>query len=578
MHVLSCCCFDRIFNRAIKERDTALQIKRKKLLILASFVVLIPSLLVSYRTYGQERFILFFVTSVYVFLTIISLVWVVGLRLQVTDMFMQCILILYSIGIAVADVDSSVVQGEPAWPLFVIVIDFLLICEAPHSTTLIIVFACFVLLCVQASEKIFRYGLFDFEFGYYSQATIRENYDCEKLPCRRSFSRGFSNLCSQLSVFLMDFVCTRGFAMTVLEEKNRILASIEAANHIAISLSRFDLESSEELLDDSSIPTDLKVAFQQILNNLRTYKPYLPQSCFPFDDDTDDDGVPQSPMPSQLTEQTSASDSTKSGSYLLPAVIVSLQKNFEPTTASLLVVNVRNSSSVLHNSIKSFSFLISDLITSCSEVIDRNKGTLDFFLGDRVFANFGACRLQRGHAVSCVSAASAMIVKETILLRPHQEHITDNVLSLNIGVGSGKLTCGDLGSETVMRFSIIGKVAGLVCAVERAACLFDVSILSEEGLYNQVRHTHMIRVHLQAIVFNNNTHIVFEIIASSPNEPNEWMYELGDVGKWDAFNLCAVALLTKKDIPSLQPSSDPHFEKLSLLIENGPYDPLVLRM
>ena len=530
-----------------------------------------------YRTSEQERFILFYVCFLVVFLAIFALVWVVGLRLQVTDRFMQCFLALFAIGIALSDIEASVFEEGATWPLFVIVIDLLLVCEAPHNTTLIIVSGCFVLLSVKASEKIFRYGLYDVEFGYYSQATRRQNFECEKLPCRRSFLNGFSNLCVELFVFLMDFVCTRGFAMTVLEEKNRILASIEAANHIAISLSRFDLESSEELLDDSSIPTDLKVAFQQILNNLRTYKPYLPQSCFPFDDDTDD-GVPQSPMPSQLTEQTSASDSTKSGSDLRPAVIVSLQKNFEPTTASLLVVNVRNSSSVLHNSIKSFSFLISDLITSCSEVIDRNKGTLDFFLGDRVFANFGACRPQRGHAVSCVSAASAMIVKEKILLKPHQEHVTDNVLSLNIGVGSGKLTCGDLGSETVMRFSIIGKVAGLVCAVERAACLFDVSILSEEGLYKQVRHTHMTRVHLQAIVFNNNTHIVFEIIASSPNEPNEWMYELGDVGKWDAFNLCAVALLTKKDIPSLQPSSDPHFKQLSLLIENGPRDPLVLTL
>ena len=534
-----------------------------------------------YKVSGQERFILTYVCITFAFDCIFSLIWVVGLRLQVTDRFLQFNLALFAFGIAMADIESSLLLDDPAWPLLVIAIDLLLICEAPHNTTLIIVSGCIVLLSVKASEKIFRYGLFDFEFGYYSQATRRENFGCEKLPCRHSFLNGFSNLCVELSVFLIDFVCTRGFAITVLEEKNRILASIEAANHIAISLSRFDLESSEELLDDSSIPTDLKVAFQQILNNLRTYKPYLPQSCFPFDDDTDDDtddGVPQSPMPSQLTEQISVSDSTKPGSDLRPAVIVSLQKNFEPTTASLLVVNVRNSSSVLHNSIKSFSFLISDLITSCSEVIDRNKGTLDFFLGDRVFANFGACRPQRGHAVSCVSAASAMIVKETILLRPHQEHVTDNVLSLNIGVGSGKLTCGDLGSETVMRFSIIGKVAGLVCAVERAACLFDVSILSEEGLYKQVRHTHMTRVHLQAIVFNNNTHIVFEIIASSPNEPNEWMYELGDVGKWDAFNLCAVALLTKKDIPSLQPSSDPHFKQLSLLIENGPRDPLVLTL
>ena len=574
MHLLSCC-----FDRAITAKDTPLHIKRKKLVIIAAFLIYVPALVWVFRIYGQERFIVFYICCLYVFLSTFLLFWVVGLRQQVTDKLLQFLLVIYAIGVALGDLDTSVFQEAPAWPMFVIVIDFLLICEAPHYTSLMVVCACIVLLSVQASEKIFRYGLFDFEFGYYSQATRRENYECEKLPCRQSMLRGISNLCVELFVFLMDFVCTRGFAITVLEEKNRILASIEAANHIAISLSRFDLESSEELLDDSSIPTDLKVAFQQILNNLRTYKPYLPQSCFPFDDDTDD-GVPQSPMASQSTEQTSVSGSTHTNSVLdlRPAVIVSLQKNFEPTTASLLVVNVRNSSSVLHNSIKSFGFLISDLITSCSEIIDRNKGTLDYFLGDRVFANFGACRPQRGHAVSCVSAASAMIVKEKILLKPHQEHVTDNVLSLNIGVGSGKLTCGDLGSETVMRFSIIGKVAGLVCAVERAACLFDVSILSEEGLYNQVRHTHMTRVHLQAIVFNNNTHIVFEIIASSPNEPNEWMYELGDVGKWDAFNLCAVALLTKKDIPSLQPSSDPHFKQLSLLIENGPRDPLVLTL
>ena len=573
MHLFSCC-----FDRAITAKDTPLQIKRKKLFIIGSLLMLAPALLMFYRTNGQERLLLSYASFWIFFLAMFALIWVVGLRLQVTDRFLQRFLVSVSIGIAVGDFEVSVLLEEPFWPLFVVIIDLLLVCEAPHNTTLKIVSGCIVLLCVKASEKIFRYGLYNFEFGYYSQATRRENYECEKLPCRQSFLNGFSNLCVELFVFLMDFVCTRGFAITVLEEKNRILASIEAANHIAISLSRFDLESSEELLDDSSIPTDLKVAFQQILNNLRTYKPYLPQSCFPFDDDTDDNGVPMSLAASSSSGQSSTSVSTNSVLDLRCAVIVSLQKNFEPTTASLLVVNVRNSSSVLHNSIKSFSFLISDLITSCSEIIDRNKGTLDFFLGDRVFANFGACRPQRGHAVSCVSAASAMIVKEKILLKPHQEHVTDNVLSLNIGVGSGKLTCGDLGSETVMRFSIIGKVAGLVCAVERAACLFDVSILSEEGLYKQVRHTHMTRVHLQAIVFNNNTHIVFEIIASSPNEPNEWMYELGDVGKWDAFNLCAVALLTKKDIPSLQPSSDPHFEELSLLIENGPRDPLVLTL
>ena len=197
-------------------------------------------------------------------------------------------------------------------------------------------------------------------------------------------------------------------------------------------------------------PTQLKGAFDKILCNLRTYKPYLPQSCFPFEDGS-------VISDSRSSHSSSLGSASLTASSVSARSVVNIGRSFESMNASLLVANVRNSLSVLNCSVQSFSSLISDVISSTSDVIIRNRGTLDLFLGDRVFANFGASRSQRGHPGACVKAAAAITSKAGDLLERYQQFTKGGALSVNIGMGSGELVCGDLGSANIMRFSVVSK-------------------------------------------------------------------------------------------------------------------------
>ena len=110
--------------------------------------------------------------------------------------------------------------------------------------------------------------------------------------------------------------------------------------------------------------------------------------------------------------------------------------------------------------------------------------------------------------------------------------------------------------------------------MERASCQLGVAMLSEEGLYQQVKHTAEARVHLQTIFHNNKVHILYELLLNNNEEPVEWMYELENVGKWDEFNRIAVAILSKS-LASEIPTGD-KFDVLRELMDSGLPEPLVL--
>ena len=472
------------------------------------------------------------------------------------------------IAIALMEIEASAMKSIQLWPIYVLIIDILLTCQTPVGMTYSVIAFVFITTLAIEGEEVFRYGLYDFEWGEYSQEFRRIRYECNNLPCKVSLQYGMTRALTLLSIFLIDFLCTRGFASSAIAEKKRILASIEAANFIAVSLSRFDLESASQLLEEVEIPTQLKGAFDKILCNLRTYKPYLPQSCFPFEDGS-------------VISDSRSSHSGSLGSTVLTVSSISVKggtinisRSFESMNASLLIANVRNSLSVLNCSVQSFSSLISDVISSTSDVIIRNRGTLDLFLGDRVFANFGASRSQRGHPGACVKAAAAINGTAWTLLEPYQQFVKGGALSINIGMGSGELVCGDLGSANIMRFSVVGDLSLLVCAVERASCQLGVAMLSEEGLYQQVKHTAEARVHLQTIFHNNKVHILYELLLNNKEQPVEWMYALENVGKWDEFNRIAVAILSKS-LASEIPMGD-NFDVLRELMDSGLPEPLVL--
>ena len=502
-------------------------------------------------------------------LSISTLIVLIGFRRKATNKLIGSIAVIGVVAITLAEIDSSAMQSVPSWPMFVLLVDILLSCEVPNNYSIAIVSYCCVMLCILTTEKKFRYGLLDFSWGEYSQSKRHKNYSCENLPCELEFNEALTALSAQLGIFVVDFVCTRSFAAALYEEKSAILASIETANHIAISLARFDLESAAELLDESMIPEELREALERILCNLRSYKPYLPQSCLPLDGF---EGIIMEDSASLPSRRNKRSASTKSSRNMFD--IRRAKTGFKSLTGSLFVANIKSSYSVLLLSAESFRSLIHDLISTTCEVIVRNKGTLDLFLGDRVFANFGATRPLKRHASTCVNAAARIVNLAPAILEPYSEA---GNLTLHVGMGSGKLFCGVLGSDSVKRFSVIGKISLLVCVVERTACLAGIPMLSEAGMYNLLKNSFEIRVHLQTILYFNEVHVLYEVMTRDDNE--EWMYTCESPDQWETFNNIATALLTDQSTDrckELNKHSGPHFDRLRSLMKGGPPDPLII--
>eukprot|EP00755_Sulcionema_specki_P019441 Sspe_Gene.69470::Locus_40956_Transcript_1_1_Confidence_1.000_Length_1097::g.69470::m.69470 len=80
-------------------------------------------------------------------------------------------------------------------------------------------------------------------------------------------------------VFLLDFTMTRFFAVQMRKEQERMRSSIELTEQVATSLVAFDLTGAEEVLA-ASPPSELTAVLGQLLGNLHSYRPYLPDALF----------------------------------------------------------------------------------------------------------------------------------------------------------------------------------------------------------------------------------------------------------------------------------------------------------
>ena len=176
------------------------------------------------------------------------------------------------------------------WPLVVLMVDVLLVMQVParYSTGLV----CFtvVWLVFMACEECLRFGLFDLpglfpqegEFG--RKEHWRKRVECETLPCAVDFPP--ETLATSLSVFVMDFVATRGFAREVLKEQEAMQRTIATVQDIASLLAGYDVEGVARMLEaqETLLPEEMRATLQTLEENLRKYRPYLPAALFEEDE------------------------------------------------------------------------------------------------------------------------------------------------------------------------------------------------------------------------------------------------------------------------------------------------------
>eukprot|EP00662_Eupelagonemidae_sp_cell21_P029671 gene29671-biopygen111899 len=92
--------------------------------------------------------------------------------------------------------------------------------------------------------------------------------------------RAFVPLAPPVTVLLVDFWLTKGFADGMHDEQQRVRSSITVAAEIARELEQYDVEAAERRLEDGgdALPIGLCLALEGILDNLHAYRPYLPDA------------------------------------------------------------------------------------------------------------------------------------------------------------------------------------------------------------------------------------------------------------------------------------------------------------
>jgi adenylate cyclase len=118
--------------------------------------------------------------------------------------------------------------------------------------------------------------------------------------------------------------------------------------------------------------------------------------------------------------------------------------------------------------------LLTGYLDLASELIDANGGTIDKFIGDAVMAFWGAPTPQSDHALRCCRAALA--IRDAL----DSAGLTDDQgkpLQIRIGINSGRMLVGNIGSELRLNYTVIGDVVNVASRLEGANKHFGTRIL-----------------------------------------------------------------------------------------------------
>ena len=122
---------------------------------------------------------------------------------------------------------------------------------------------------------------------------------------------------------------------------------------------------------------------------------------------------------------------------------------------------------------------INDFLTAMTEVVHRYGGTVDKYIGDAVMAFWGAPLHDPQHADHAVAAALSML-EEVNRLNLSYEARGLPPMSVGVGVNSGVVRVGDLGSRLRRTYTVIGDAVNLASRFQALTKQLDAPIIVGE--------------------------------------------------------------------------------------------------
>jgi len=159
---------------------------------------------------------------------------------------------------------------------------------------------------------------------------------------------------------------------------------------------------------------------------------------------------------------------------------------------------------------------LNEYFSTMVSIVFRNGGTVDKFVGDMVMALFSAPVDDVNHADAAVTTAVEMVRELGDLNRRWAEERRTQ-LDIGIGINSGDMIAGNIGSSAIMSYTVIGDNVNLGARLESLNKEYRTRIIISEATRGRLTRAFDLRP-LGGVVVKGKTRPVdiFEVIVPSP--------------------------------------------------------------
>ncbi|MBF0462008.1 MAG: adenylate/guanylate cyclase domain-containing protein [Magnetococcales bacterium] len=130
--------------------------------------------------------------------------------------------------------------------------------------------------------------------------------------------------------------------------------------------------------------------------------------------------------------------------------------------------------------------LLNEYLTAMCDIIARYDGTVDKFEGDAIIAFWGAPLDQPDHAVlacyACIDMAKHMVQMREKLRAENRPPMT-----VRMGVNSGRMVVGNMGSKQRMDYTIMGDAVNLAARLEGANKFYSSGTMISDATYQPAK-------------------------------------------------------------------------------------------
>ena len=183
------------------------------------------------------------------------------------------------------------------------------------------------------------------------------------------------------------------------------------------------------------------------------------------------------------------------GKYLSKTVMKNVVKNIDnvklggrKAVVTVLFADIRGFTSMSEKmSAEEVSLILNEYFSVIEPIITKYNGVINKFIGDAVMAIFGDPIDDEMHPMNAVLCANEML-KRVRKLRNKWMDENKPEIEIGIGINTGEVFVGNIGSETRLEYTVIGDTVNIASRIESYNKVYKTNFLIGSTTYNSVKN------------------------------------------------------------------------------------------